>query len=57
MKSTKFINDYMGNVVMSLDGRPETNDRMRFRQTAGHYDVILPKIIEMADREGRTIIM
>ena len=50
----KFINDYMGNVVMSLDGRPETNDRMRFRADGrGTYDVILPKIIEMAGSRGQ----
>ncbi len=46
----KFINEYMGNVVLSIDGRPEVNDRMRVRVDGkGTYKDILPKIKEMAD--------
>lgn len=46
----KFINEHMGNVVLSLDGRPETNDRMRCRADGGGtYRDILPKIMDMAD--------
>lgn len=46
----KFINEYMGNVVLSIDGRPEVNDRMRLRADGrGTYNDILPKIKEMAD--------
>ena len=46
----KFINEHMGNVVLSLDGRPEVNDRMRFRADGrGTYEDVLPKIKDMAD--------
>lgn len=49
-KHMKFINEYMGNVVLSIDGRPEVNDRMRVRADGrGTYKDILPKIKEMAD--------
>ena len=44
-----FINQYMGNIVLSIDGRPETNDNMRFRVDGrGIYADILPKILEVA---------
>jgi len=50
----KFINEYMGNVVLSIDGRPEVNDRMRFRADGrGTYNDILPKIKDMADSRGQ----
>lgn len=50
----KFINEYMGNVVLSIDGRPEVNDRMRFRADGrGTYDDILPKIKDMAESRGQ----
>ena len=46
----KFINENMENVVLSLDGRAETNDRMRCNANGGGtYRDILPKIIDMAD--------
>ncbi|MFV0529277.1 MAG: thioether cross-link-forming SCIFF peptide maturase [Lachnospiraceae bacterium] len=46
----EFANKEMGNVVMSLDGRKEVNDRMRpFRKGAGSYDLILPKFQKFAD--------
>jgi uncharacterized protein len=46
----EFINKNMENVVLSIDGRPETNDRMRRRADGGGtYRDILPKIKEMAD--------
>lgn len=46
----KFINEYMDNVVLSIDGRPEVNDRMRFRADGrGTYEDILPKIMDMAE--------
>ena len=46
----QFINKYIGNIVLSIDGRPEVNDRMRFRVDGrGTYKDILPKIKDMAD--------
>ncbi len=37
-----FINEYMDNVVISLDGRPDVNDRMRKNAAGkGSYDQIL----------------
>jgi uncharacterized protein len=46
----KYINETMDNVVLSLDGREETNDRMRFRVDGrGSYNSILPKIMKMAE--------
>lgn len=50
----KFINKYMGNVVLSLDGRREVNDRMRVRADGtGSYDTILPRIKDMAESRGQ----
>lgn len=46
----KFINEFMGNVVLSIDGRPEVNDKMRRRiDGGGTYDNIISKIKDMAD--------
>ena len=40
----EFINKEMDNVVLSLDGRKEVNDKMRpFRNGKGSYDLIVPK--------------
>ena len=48
-----FANKEMYNVVLSLDGRRETNDRMRVsRNGKGSYDLILPKFKEMVKRRG-----
>lgn len=45
-----FINREMSNVVLSLDGRREVNDRMRSsRNGKGSYDLIVPKFKELAD--------
>ena len=48
------INREMSNVVLSLDGRKEVNDRMRKRvDGSGSFDAILPKFQKLvADREG-----
>ena len=49
-----FINDQMDNVVLSLDGRREVNDRMR-RTTGGRgsYDSVLPKFLRLVgERNG-----
>ena len=46
----KFINENMDNVVLSLDGRKEVNDRMRGTVSGGgSYDVIVPKFIQMVN--------
>ncbi|MDR1354378.1 MAG: thioether cross-link-forming SCIFF peptide maturase [Oscillospiraceae bacterium] len=48
-----FINREMSNVVLSLDGRKETNDRMRvFTNGVGCYDAVLPKFKELVNRRG-----
>ena len=49
-ENMKYINENMDNVVLSIDGRKETNDRMRYRvDGSGSYDSILPKLIKMAE--------
>ena len=46
----EFINKEMDNVVISLDGRKEVNDRMRpFRNGKGSYDLIVPKFQQFAE--------
>ena len=46
----EFVNREMDNVVLSLDGRKEVNDRMRpFRNGKGSYDLIVPKFQKFAE--------
>lgn len=46
-----FCNAEISNVVLSLDGRKEVNDKMRpTRNGQGSYDIITPKFIEFANR-------
>ena len=46
----EFINNNFDNVVLSLDGRPEVNDRMRVKHNgSGSYQQIYPKIRSLAD--------
>ncbi len=46
----EFVNREMANVVLSIDGRKEVNDRMRpFRGGAGSYDLIVPKFQKLAE--------
>ncbi len=50
-----FCNREMANVVLSLDGRPEINDKMRpFRNGRGSYDIIVPKFQKFAESRGQT---
>lgn len=50
----EFANREMHNVVLSLDGRRETNDRMRSSKNGmGSYDIILPKFLKMAKKRGQ----
>lgn len=45
-----FINKEMGNIVLSIDGRKEVNDRMRpHRGGQGSYDEIVPKFRHVAE--------
>lgn len=45
-----FINEHMSNIVLSLDGRPEVNDRMRPRADGGgSYNLIVDKFKDMAE--------
>lgn len=48
-----FINKEMSNVVLSIDGRKEVNDRMRLRvDGSGCYDRIMPKYKELVEKRG-----
>lgn len=48
-----FINQEMHNVVLSLDGRKEVNDRMRTRvDGSGSYDKILPNFKNLVEKRG-----
>lgn len=51
----EFVNREMANIVLSIDGRKEVNDRMRpFRGGQGSYDLILPKFKKAAESRGQT---
>jgi len=51
----EYINEHMHNVVISLDGRKEVNDRMRPRAGGqGSYDVIVPKFQKLAESRNQT---
>jgi uncharacterized protein len=50
----EFINKHMHNIVLSIDGRQQTNDSMRTRvDGTGTYKTILPKIKQMADSRNQ----
>ena len=50
----EFANREMANVVLSIDGRKEVNDRMRpFPKGAGSYDLILPKFRKFAESRNQ----
>lgn len=49
--SIDFINAEMSNVVLSLDGRPEVNDRLRKTVNGkGSYDIISEKFKKLVDK-------
>lgn len=49
-----YINENMQNVVLSIDGREATNDRMRCRvDGTGSYKSILPKIMKVAESRNQ----
>ncbi|MFR3071611.1 MAG: thioether cross-link-forming SCIFF peptide maturase [Paeniclostridium sp.] len=46
----KYINENMHNVVLSLDGRKEVNDRMRpTLNDKGSYDIMMPKFKKLVE--------
>lgn len=53
-ENKKYINENMQNVVLSIDGRKEVNDKMRYRvDGTGCYESIMPKIKDMAESRGQ----
>ncbi len=53
-ENKKYINENMQNVVLSIDGREEVNDRMRCRVDGkGSYHNILPKIMDLAESRNQ----
>ena len=50
----EFVNKEMDNVVLSLDGRRDINDKMRpFRNGKGSYDLIVPKFQKLAESRNQ----
>lgn len=50
----EFCNKEMSNVVLSLDGRKEVNDRLRTSLNGkGSYDIIVPKFIKAAESRNQ----
>ena len=48
-----FLNREMSNIVLSIDGRPEVNDRMRPTVNGkGSYELILPKFKKLVEKRG-----
>ena len=51
----EFANKEMANIVLSIDGRKEINDKMRpFRNGKGSYDLIVPKFKKVAESRNQT---
>ena len=52
-ENTKYINENMDNVVLSLDGSKEVNDNMRVKiDGSGSYDTIVPKFQKLVEGRG-----
>ena len=50
----EYVNKNMSNIVLSLDGKKETNDRMRYHvDGSGSYDKIVPKFIDIAESRNQ----
>ncbi|MBE7036917.1 MAG: thioether cross-link-forming SCIFF peptide maturase [Ruminococcaceae bacterium] len=50
----EFINAEMVNIVLSIDGRKEVNDYMRYRvDGTGSYDTIVPRFMDMAESRNQ----
>ena len=51
----KFLDEEMGNIILSIDGRKCVNDSVRVRaDESGCYDTILPKIKEMVKNRDKS---
>lgn len=49
-ENMQYISKHMHNVVLSIDGRKEVNDKVRYTINGdGTYNIILPKLLEMAE--------
>ncbi len=49
-----FINKEMSNVVLSIDGRPEVNDRLRVRaDKTGSYSAVMPKFQKLVAQRSK----
>lgn len=49
-----YINENMSNVVLSIDGTKETNDRVRYKvDGSGSYDNIVPKFQKLAESRNQ----
>lgn len=52
-ETTDFLNDEMSNIVLSIDGRKEVNDRLRpSSNDKGSYDIIMPKYQKLVEKRG-----
>lgn len=52
-ENTAYINENMDNVVLSIDGRKEVNDKMRYTISGdGTYDIIIPKFKNLVEKRG-----
>ncbi len=50
-----YIDENMGNIVLSIDGRKEVNDNIRTRRDgSGTYDAIMPKIKKMVEKRDKS---
>lgn len=48
-----YINEHMDNVVLSIDGRRDINDLMRYTiNGSGTYDTIVPKFRKLVEKRG-----
>lgn len=51
----EYLNENMVNIILSIDGRKEVNDKVRIRfDGKGSYDMILPKIKKMVEKRDKT---
>lgn len=51
----KYIDENMGNIILSIDGRKEVNDKVRVRfDGSGCYDRILPNIQKMVNMRDKS---
>lgn len=50
-----YLDKNMGNIVLSIDGRKEVNDKVRVRiDGTGSHDAILPKIKKMVEKRDKS---